>query len=103
MPDAHFTMYAQFVSTEIPPKGLQIARYSNPEIDELLTRAMTELDEGKRRELYCRATEIVWRDAPWIFLHAQKYFLAANARVKGIFVFVDGEQFYFHKAYKVEG
>ncbi len=100
--DAHFTMYAQFHSKEAPPNGLQLARYSNPEVDRLLDAALSELDEERRRQLYCDAIRIIWRDAPWIFLHAQRYFMATSNKVRDVMVFVDGEEFFFHRAYKEE-
>ena len=96
--DAHFTIYPQFHSSQRPPKGLQLAHYQNPEVDRLLEQAVTELDEEKRKELYCQVTEIVWNEAPWIFLHVQRYLLAATKNLEGIFIDADGEKFFFHKA-----
>ena len=96
--DAHFTIYPQFHSGQRPPKGLQLAHYQNPEVDKLLEQAVTELDEEKRKELYCQVTEIVWNEAPWIFLHVQRYLLAATKNLEGIFIDADGEKFFFHKA-----
>jgi len=97
--DAHFTLYGQFHSSQAPPRGLAEAHYSNPVVDELLDKAMSELDEAKRAELYKKAIEIIWRDAPWIFLYTQKWFYAASPDLKGFMVYVDGEQIFFHKAY----
>lgn len=97
--DAHFTLHGQFHSDNAPPKGLAAAHYSNPVLDDLLVKAMSEVDEDKRKELYARAIEIIWHDAPWIFLYTQLSFYAHTSKLAGYQVYVDGEQIYFFGAY----
>jgi peptide/nickel transport system substrate-binding protein len=97
--DAHFTLHGQFHSSQAPPRGLAAAHYNNSEVDELLEQAMRELNEAKRAELYKRAIEIIWRDAPWIFLYTQKWFYASTKDLKGYWIYVDGEMVFFDKAY----
>jgi peptide/nickel transport system substrate-binding protein len=43
-----------------------VAYYKNPELDELLKRGQTTIDEDKRRDAYYEAQEILHRDAPWV-------------------------------------
>ena len=97
--DAHFTLYAQFHSSVAIPNGLGIARYMNEEVDTLLDQAMKELDPERRKELYRRAIEIIWDDAPWIFLYTQKNLLAVNKNLEGVFIHPGGEMFFFYSAY----
>jgi peptide/nickel transport system substrate-binding protein len=97
--DAHFTLYGQFHSAQATPKGLAAAHYNNSEVDKLLEAALAELNESKRAEYYKKAIEIIWRDAPWIFLYTQKWFFASSASLEGYKVHIDGEQVYFWKAY----
>ena len=97
--DAHFTLYAQFHSSVAIPNGLGIARYSNPEVDQLLEQAMRELDPDQRKELYRQAIEIIWDDAPWIFLYTQKNLLAVNKNLQDVFIHPGGEMFFFYNAY----
>ncbi len=97
--DAHFTLHGQFHSLQAPPRGLAAAHYNNSEVDSLLDQAMGELNEAKRAELYKRAIEIIWRDAPWIFLYTQKWFYASTKDLKGYWIYVDGEMVFFYKAY----
>jgi ABC-type transport system substrate-binding protein len=78
---------------------LAAAHYNNSEVDEVLEQAMRELNEAKRAELYKRAIEIIWRDAPWIFLYTQKWFYASTKDLKGYWIYVDGEMVFFYKAY----
>jgi oligopeptide transport system substrate-binding protein len=42
------------------------SRYSNPEYDNIVTQARTELDPEKRSALYRQANQILIRDMPWI-------------------------------------
>jgi len=97
--DAHFALFGQFHSAQAPPKGLAAAHYNNSEVDKFLELGMTELNESKRAEYYRKAIEIIWRDAPWIFLYTQKWFFASSASLQEFKVHIDGEQVYFWKAY----
>ncbi|HWQ16379.1 MAG TPA: ABC transporter substrate-binding protein [Sulfolobales archaeon] len=97
--DAHLTLHGQFHSSQAPPRGLAAAHYNNSEVDSLLEQAMRELNEAKRVELYKKAIEIIWRDAPWIFLYTQKWFYAASKDLKGYWVYVDGEMIFFDRAF----
>jgi len=99
VPDAHFVLYFNFHSSQAAPKGLGEAHYNNSEVDKLLEQAAKETDENKRLELYKKATEIIWNDAPWIFLYVQKWFFASTKDLKGYTIYIDGEQIYFNKAY----
>jgi peptide/nickel transport system substrate-binding protein len=97
--DAYFTLNGQFLSTNAPPKGLAAAHYNNSVVDNLLLQAARETDDNKRKELYKQAIEIIWKDAPWIFLYTQKNFYASTSKLAGYQIHVDGEQVYFFKAY----
>jgi peptide/nickel transport system substrate-binding protein len=97
--EAYFTLNSQFTCAQIPPKGINTARYCNPKVDELINLASKELNENKRAELYRQAIEIIWRDAPWIFLYTQKQFFASSSTLEGIFVYPSGLQIYFQFAY----
>ena len=97
--DAHFTLYAQFHSSQAVPKGLGLAYYSNPEVDKLLEQALSETDPQKRKELYAQAQEIIWKDAPWLFLYTQANLLATSKALKDVFIHPNGEQFFFWDSY----
>lgn len=97
--DAYFTLNGQFLSTNAPPKGLAAAHYNNSVVDDLLIRAAKETDVNVRKELYRQASEIIWRDAPWIFLYTQRNLYASTNKLAGFQIHVDGEQVYFFKAY----
>lgn len=67
-----------------PPVGLGTAFYTDPEVEDLLAQADQELDEDTREQLYCDASQIIWDDAPWIFLWTQSFPIVHSADVTGI-------------------
>lgn len=56
-----------------------MARYTNDDVNELLTQAQTEVDDDARAELYEDAQEIIHNEAPWIPIIYSEEPLAANA------------------------
>jgi ABC-type transport system substrate-binding protein len=82
-----------FQTDQQPPDGLATAFYANSEVDELLAAAAVELDEGARQDLYCEASEIIWEEAPWIFMYSQRFPIAYAAGLEGV-TFRPNESFY---------
>jgi peptide/nickel transport system substrate-binding protein len=48
--------------------GFNSGYYSNPEVDELLAQARRSTDQSERARLYREVQEIVYDDAPWVFV-----------------------------------
>jgi len=71
-------------TSQIPPDGFNVARYSNPEMDKLLDEARVEFDQEKRKALYFRAQDLFHQDEPMsmILYPASKW--ALGNRFKGI-------------------
>jgi len=91
--DADMGLYGQFHSSVNPPKGLGSAFYSNPEYDKLMDASRMEQDPKKRLEILKKASEIVWDDCPWIWLHVEKFVIAYSKKIKGMVV-TSTEKFY---------
>ena len=53
--------------SDAPPEE-NMARYRNPQFDELFTKMIGERDEGKRRELISKIEDLLLQDAPLITL-----------------------------------
>ncbi len=90
--DAHQQML-QFWSTQWPPAGLATSFYRNPRVDQLIEAASREVDPGKRKDLYCQASRIIWEEAPWIFLWVQRFPIVYSARVTNV-TSLPNEKFY---------
>ncbi len=91
--DADMGLYGQFHSSVNPPKGLGSAFYSNPEYDKLMDASRMEQNPKKRLEILRKASEMVWDDAPWLWLHVEKFVIAYSSKIKGMVV-TSTEKFY---------
>ncbi len=75
----------QFTKTQWPNAGLATSYYTNPEVENLITKALTETDQNQRKADYCSAQKLIWDDAPWIFLYNQKNPIVTSAKVKNVY------------------
>ncbi len=73
-------MYANF-HTGSP---VNLANYSNPEVDRLLDDARGSADQEKRVEDYCRIAQILNQEVPWFWTLDNHYFSIAKPRLKGV-------------------
>jgi ABC-type transport system substrate-binding protein len=83
--DADYGLYALFHSSEVPP-GFNGAFYRNDEVDALLDAARTTVDLAERERMYAEAIEIIWNDAPWLFLYSEVQLTAVRSDVEGVLV-----------------
>lgn len=58
--------------------------YSNPEIDALAQEAISAPDRERSAEAYCEIANILWEDAPLLYLHLQAYTVAHDSDITGI-------------------
>ena len=58
--------------------------YSNPEVDRLADIAIAAADREESANTYCEINQIIWEDAPIIFLHTQAYTVAYKSGITGI-------------------
>ena len=93
--DADMGLYGQFTCEVNPPKGLGSAFYCNPEYDKVMKASREEQDPQKRLALLKQASEIVWADSPWMWLHVEKFVIAYSSKIKGMVV-TPTEKFYPH-------
>src|SRR5690606_31240414 len=63
--------------------GFNSSYYSNPEVDELIEAARVETDQEARAELYKQMQEIVFEDAPWIFVANWQQNAVTTSAVEG--------------------
>lgn len=61
--------------------GFNSGYYSNPEVDALLEQARTSTDQDERASLYKQMQEIVYEDAPWLFVANWKQNAVTTASV----------------------
>ncbi|MBO8138756.1 MAG: ABC transporter substrate-binding protein [Desulfotomaculum sp.] len=80
-------------------RGLNITRYSNPQVDRLLTSARQTTDSFLRQRLYYHAQQIILQDAPCIFLNYGRSTAAVTSKVRQ-FILQPTGVFYLHRVYK---
>jgi peptide/nickel transport system substrate-binding protein len=91
--DADMGLYGQFTCEVNPPKGLGSAFYCNPEYDKIMKASREEQNPEKRLALLKEASEMVWDDCPWLWLHVEKFVIAYSSKIKGMVV-TPTEKFY---------
>ncbi len=57
--------------------------YANSRVDSLLEEAAAQVNAGTRTRLYQRAEELIYRDAPWIFLWFPIRYEVVSERITG--------------------
>jgi peptide/nickel transport system substrate-binding protein len=57
--------------------------YSDPEMDDLLEKARTTMDQAKRKELYLQIQKKVEEDVPWMFWYVKSNIEAVSDKVSG--------------------
>lgn len=83
-PTAEPDPYSFWHSSQTKDPGLNLALYSNPDVDKLLEKLRTETDEGSRVDLYKKFQQSVTDDIPAIFLYSPNYLSVVNKKVQGI-------------------
>jgi ABC-type transport system substrate-binding protein len=81
-PDAENFLYPLLHSANKGVGG-NVSYYANSQFDAIVSTARREQDESKRVELYRRADEIAFRDAPMIFLYFYSELTAIQPWIKG--------------------
>jgi peptide/nickel transport system substrate-binding protein len=82
--DADYGLFPLLHSTQWPMAGWALSFYKNEAVDRLLDEARITPDLAKRRALYKEAIELIWEDAPWLFLHDEVQINAERVNVRGL-------------------
>jgi peptide/nickel transport system substrate-binding protein len=82
--DSDYGLYALLHSRQWNPNGNNRGFYRNDRVDAILDEARVETDRVRRESLYGEAMELIWEDAPWIFLYNQGQINANRTNVEGL-------------------
>jgi glutathione transport system substrate-binding protein len=88
--DADWGIRPLLDSASFPPKLFNVAYYKNIEVDAAIQAGLDTADPAKRAEAYAKAQELVWHDAPWIFLSVDHLLAGHAANLKGMYQIPDG-------------
>jgi peptide/nickel transport system substrate-binding protein len=64
-------------------EGAFYTGYTNPQLDELIVRGRSTLDEAEREQIYAEAMQIVMDDAPWVPLLNPEEIYGVSEAVQG--------------------
>src|SRR5690625_425891 len=84
--DADYGLFPLLHTDHWVPAGSNRAFYSNPEVDALLSEARVNPDTEARLEMYEEAMQLIWQDAPWLFLHSETQLVAVREGVNGLII-----------------
>ncbi|MGI6454564.1 MAG: ABC transporter substrate-binding protein [bacterium] len=106
-PDGDNFLYPLFHSSQIPNQeqgGANLARFSHPEVDDLIRESQQELDEGRREALLRQADDLIFEQAPALFLwHRANYSVIQPwLRDYTVPLIFNGTQFLDEKIVKVD-
>lgn len=102
--------YALWHSSQIGQSGLNLADYSNKEVDKLLEEGRLTNDLAVRQEKYKKFQEILAEDEPAIFLYSPNYTYVQSKNLKGFNIkniilpsdrFADVNQWYMKTGKKI--
>jgi 4-phytase/acid phosphatase/peptide/nickel transport system substrate-binding protein len=79
-PDPDVQMFANFYSKS----PLNLASFTDSELDKLLEHARVTPDQAKRTEDYCAISRILNKQATWFWTFQNTYYAIAKAKVKGV-------------------
>ena len=63
---------------------LILAKYRNPEVDELLEKGRTTFYQEERKKIYDRIQEILYKEQPYCFLYVPMALPIYKSRIKGL-------------------
>ena len=85
-----WVMRPLLATSSFPPSNSNYAYYSNEKLDGLLTAALKTTDRAEKTKIYDEAQELVWNDAPWVFLVADQNIAAYSKNLTGFYTLKDG-------------
>jgi glutathione transport system substrate-binding protein len=77
-----------------PPQLLNTAYYSNPKVDDDISKALSTTNKDEKTKLYKDAQQTIWKDAPWAFLVTMNNVYIRSKKLSGVYVQPD-TNFYF--------
>ena len=75
---------------ELPARQFQLRLLQQSEARQLLTAALKTTDRAEKTKIYDEAQELIWKDAPWVFLVVDQGISARSANLTGFYSLKDG-------------
>jgi len=82
--EADWGLRPNFGSDRVPPNYNNSGFYVNKEVDQLLQKALQSPTKEGRLENYAKIQQIVYKEAPWIFLYVPENAVAKRSNVDNV-------------------
>lgn len=82
--DADLALTTSFTRQSFPPASNNWSFYSDERVEELVLAGRSSGDPATRQAAYEEALEIVWEDAPWVFLVSPDSIAGRSTSVTGV-------------------
>jgi len=96
--DADYGLFPLFHSGQWVPVGWNLAFFDHPEVDRLLEKQRREIDPVRRKALLAELQELLWAEAPYVFLDAMGLIFGTRYDVHGVYLEPTGERPVFERA-----
>ena len=87
--DADRTLTVSFSRESWPPSSNNWSFYHDERVQELIEAGRATGDPEERAALYAEAQEIIWNDAPWVFLYSPDNVAGQAEELSGVFYMPD--------------
>lgn len=82
--DADQGLFNVLHGSQVVPFGSNRSLYNSQRFSELLDRGRIEINEEARRAIYAEALQVVFEEAPWLWLHTERQLVAIRDNVEGL-------------------
>lgn len=86
--------FLSLVDSKEIASSLNVARYTNPEVDKLLAQGKATPNGDARNAIYGQLQDILAKEAPWVNISYAKSMAASSAKVKNFSVHPTGSVFF---------
>ncbi len=87
--DADQALTVSYYSESWPPAANNWSFYANERVDELIEAGRRTGDPEERRAIYAEAQEIIWSEAPWVYLVSPDNVAGVADELSGVFYMPD--------------
>jgi len=87
--DADRALTVSFSRESWPPSSNNWSFYHDERVQELIEAGRATGDASVRQEIYAEAQEIIWNDAPWVFLYSPDNVAGQADALSGVFYMPD--------------
>jgi len=86
---ADWMLTVNFSTAAWMPNLFNMMFYSNPQVDKLLDQERVTVNTSQRNAIFAQIQQVLFQDAPWIWLAQQNNLSGTSARVTGAYVLGD--------------